>query len=504
MRSTTGLIDTTVLATSFPVTTSPEMNKRTPTRSRAKTDLFKKYKPDPHQEISLKHAQRHDGVLDFSDAGTGKTPVALWDYARHRAEGGGKALVICLRSLMVNVWANSVHKFTPHLSCAVARADNRSKQFALDVDIYITNTDAAVWLAKQPKKFFDGFDYLIIDESSSFKHHTSMRSRAIAKIRKYFRKRRLMTGTPMSLSITDVWHQALIVDDGKRLGTSFYAFRNQVSTPTQVGMNANALHWEDKPGAEEAVFALLGDITVRHDFDDVVNIPERRVYAESYELSPKHRKAYDQLERDQFMIYQDLERKGTVSAVHKAALRMKLLQVASGAVYADHDPDGRPTHTIDTARYEYVMDLAVETPHTVIMFLWKHQRDALVKEAEARKLRYVVIDGSSSDKVRENIEADYQAGKYDVVIAHPQTLAHGLTLTLGTTLIWSSPTDNTEWFEQANRRQARRGQTQKTRVLTVVGKDTADEAAYENCINKGQRQENFLGYFRLNTIEEQA
>lgn len=473
------------------------------TRPRAaKTSAFA---PDPHQEVSLKHAAGTPAVLDFSDAGTGKTPVALWDYERFRQTARGCMLVLCPRTLTVNVWVSSVFKFTPQFKTSVARADNRAKAFAEEVDIYITNIDAVTWLAKQPKAFFKRFTHLVIDESSAYKHHTSQRSKAAAKIRRHFAYTRIMSGTPCSRSITDVWHQAYLADGGQRLGNSFYAFRNSVCTPVQVGNNRNAVQWQDKEGAEEAVFGLLADIVVRHRFDDVVKIPERQVYTVPYTMPDKQLKAYYQMERQQFMLYKDRAAQGSVSAVHAASLRGKLLQIASGAVYADRsDVDDSPTHLLDTGRYELVMDLALESPHSLIMFLWRHQRDQLVAQAEKRGLSFVVLDGHTPDAVREQIEAAYQAGAYDVVIAHPQTVAHGLTLTRGTTTVWASPTDNTEWFKQGSRRQARRGQTQTTRVVTVVAAGTVDEAAHENCISKGLREDNLLGLFEKYTAEEIA
>ena len=485
------------------------LRPKSPAKRRAskttEDEFFGKYKPDPHQVISLQHAEANPRALDFSDAGTGKTPVALWAYAkRRRRAGAGCLLVICPRTLMTNVWLNSVRKFTPYLKAVVAKAENREEAFAEDVDIYITNTDAVKWLTKQNKKFFARFTDLVNDESSAFKHHTSQRSKALAKIRTHFTHRRLMSGTPASRSITDVWHQAYIVDDGQRLGNSFYAFRNSVSTPKQVGRDPNALRWEDKEGAEDAVFGLLSDIVVRHNFDDVVKIPERQTYTVPYTLAPKHMKAYYAMEKQQFLTYQDKVKRGTVTAVHAASVRGKLLQIASGAVYADMDDKGQPTHVLDTDRYGLVMDLAVESPHSLVMFLWRHQRDLLVKEADARGLSFAVLDGDANDALRENIEAEYQAGAYDVLIAHPQTVAHGLTLTRGTTTIWASPTDNTEWFKQGNRRQARRGQTQATRVVTVIAEGTVDQAAYDNCIGKGLREDSLLGLFEKFTTEEFA
>ena len=471
--------------------------------TRTRTTKTPAFTPDPHQAISLKQAAQQPCILDFSDAGTGKTPVALWAYEQTPARQRKCMLVLCPRTLTVNVWANSVRKFTPQFTCTVAKASNRAAAFAEDVDIYITNTDAVTWLAKQPKKFFERFSHLVVDESSAYKHHTSQRSRAIAKIRKHFAWVRLMSGTPMTRSITDIWHQAYVVDGGQRLGNSFYAFRNSVSTPVQVGRNANAIQWHDKEGAEEAVFGLLNDIVVRHRFDDVVKIPERQVYTVPYSLPTKQMQAYAEMERHQFMLFQEKAKRGSVTAVHAAALRGKLLQIASGAVYADQaDEDAQPTHVFDTGRYELVMDLALESPHSLIMFLWRHQRDQLVELAEKRGLSFVVLDGHTTDAVREQVEVNYQAGAYDVVIAHPQTVAHGLTLTRGTTTVWASPTDNTEWFKQGNRRMARRGQTQATRIVTVIAEGTADKAAYANCTNKGDREDRFLALFEQYTTEE--
>ena len=476
--------------------------KRTKPLPRA--DVFGKYKPDPHQVYSLKHAAENDCILDFSDAGTGKTPVALWAYAKRKQEKkAGCMLVLCPRTLTNNVWAASIKKFTPHLSCIVAPAEKRGEAFDADVDVYITNIDAVNWLVKQDKKFFKRFTDLVIDESAAYKHHTSARSKNVSKIRGHFDYVRLMSGTPRTRSITDVWHQAFIADQGKRLGNSFYSFRNSVSQPTQVGRNANAIHWEDRDGAEEAVFGVLADIVVRHKFDDVVKIPERLVYTIPYELNAKHRKAYHEMERNQFLLYQEKAKRNTVTAIHAAAVRQKLLQIASGAVYGDGvDSNARPTHVLDSGRYELAMDIALESKHTLIMFLWRHQRDMLIEEAEKRGLNYAVIDGSTPDRVRDQFEKDYQSGMYDVAIVHPQTVAHGLTLTLGTTTVWASPTDNTEWFKQGSRRQARRGQTKETRVVTILGEGTVDELAYANCIGKGEREDAFLELFEHYTQQE--
>lgn len=454
-----------------------------------------------HQATSLKHADRTPIRYDTSDPGTGKTFVRLVHYAARRRRKGGKAkcmLVIAPKSLLKSAWADDARKFCPDMRVSVARADNRDEAFKADADIYVTNVDAAVWLAKQKKAFFERFDELVVDEITAYKHHTSQRSRAMAKVSKHFEYRSGLTGTPNGRSITDVWHQVYLLDGGQRLGPSFYAFRNSVCIPQQVGRNANAINWQDKPGAEEAVFGLLSDIVIRHKFEDCVDIPPNHQYTVDWELTKKQRDAYERMSRDQIYLSVVSAVKQRLSgvpadaiAINAAAVANKLLQISSGALYTTDDKFS----VVDEERYEMIIDMVAQRQHSLVFFFWKHQRDLLVKHAAKAKLSYAVIDGSTPDKERDAIVARYQAGQLDVLFGHPRSIAHGLTLTRGTTTIWPCPTYDLELFAQGNRRQYRMGQKKKTETIIVVAKNTIEEQVYEILLGKNERMRNLLDLF---------
>lgn len=431
---------------------------------------------------------RHNGYI-FATGNTGKTFVAIKAFERRRKKKTGCALILAPKSLLRSTWAADFKKFAPALTVVVATADVRADTFAQKADAYVTNTDAVKWLAKQPKSFFDRFDTLIIDESSAYKHATSQRSKAVAKIAKYFKYKRAMTGTPNGRSITDVWHQAYLLDEGERLGRSFFAFRNSVCVPTQVGRSDKAIRWDDKEGAEEAVFGLLADIVIRHKFEDCVDIPANHRYTLEYELSAKQRKAYEQMETTQMLWLKGKE--PSVIAINAAVVANKLLQVASGAVYGVVDD---PV-LVDDGRYKMVLDLVEERKHSLVFFLWKHQRDALAAEADKRGITFCILDGSINEHERDRLVTGYQAGVYQVMFAHPKSAAHGLTLTRGTTTIWTSPTYDLELFEQGSKRQHRMGQTQKTETITIIAPGTIDERAYEILQKKNARMKNLLDLF---------
>ena len=144
-------------------------------------------------------------MYDTSDPGTGKTRVQIEMFKRRKSRQA--TLVVAPKSLLSAVWAADFHKFLPGTRVAIASAGNRESAFAEDADVYVINTDGVTWLADQPKKFLNGFDNLIIDEITTFKHRNSQRSKAMAKIAQRFAYRAGLTGTPDPLSVTEMWHQ---------------------------------------------------------------------------------------------------------------------------------------------------------------------------------------------------------------------------------------------------------------------------------------------------------
>lgn len=462
-------------------------------------------KPFKHQLASLKHNDKTSIVYDTSDPGTGKTGVRIWAFEKRRRKNGGCLLVLAPKSLLRTVWAADFQKFAPGLKVAVSTAGKHEDVFAEDADVYVTNIDAVKWLAKQKKAFFAKFSEIVVDESTAYKHHTSQRSKAALKVSKFFEYRCCMTGTPNGNSITDVWHQVMLLDGGKRLGPSYYAFRDTVCVPTQKGHNQNAIEWNDREGAEEAVFGLLSDIVIRHKFEDCVDIPATHQYNMPFFMSPAHRKAYDKMQAAALLdIYGPPEKRATarlqgkqlpplatVTAVHAGSLAQKLLQIASGAVYESPDK----YHVIDYGRYELVMDLVEERKHSLVFFFWKHQRDLLIQEAEKRGVTFAVIDGSTPDQERADIAARYQRGMYQVLFGHPKTIAHGYTLTKGTATIWSSPTYDLEIFKQGSKRQARIGQTQKTENIIITADTTIEQHVYDKMLVKNARMTKLLDLF---------
>jgi SNF2 family DNA or RNA helicase len=454
------------------------------------TGYFKEIPPYyEHQEETLEFIRGcvdagPGRVFDASDPGTGKTRPAIGAFVERRKNGGGKALVLAPKSILQPAWGDDISKFFPGVSYICAYASNRVKAFEMDVDIYITNHDAVRWIMQKddkgklvnlPAEYWDDFDTIIIDESTAYKHANRQRSKAVYQLAQNFTYRQLMSGTPNPNSVTEIWHQVKILDDGESLGKSFWGFRSAMCEPVQSGPGINHITWVDKEGSENVLYDLIDHMTIRHERGYCPNYGEP--YKLYYELPAKARKRYDEMLDMAVTLMED----GTLlQATQASAVHQKLLQIASGAVYTAPEKYS----LVDNGRTELVMDLVEARDQCLVSFLWKHQRDELVAAAEKRKFTYAVIDGDSKDKERIQIVKDFQAGLIKVLIAHPQSAGHGLTLTAGTTCIWTSPTYNVEHFIQFNARINRSGQKKQTETILLCAKDTIDEKAYDKLDGK--------------------
>jgi len=438
-----------------------------------------------HQADSVRFFENLNVGADFSSPGTGKTRTQIELFHQDAIRGGKDALVIAPRSLLVTAWEDDFKSFAPGVKISVAWAKNRAEAFNRPSNVCITNTDAVRWLAEQPRNFFRRFDRLIIDESTSFKSPDSKRTQALFKIRKYFDKRFILSGGPNPNSVTELWAQIFALDDGSRLGSSFYAFRNNVTTSVQVGPSPYAKKYTDREGIEEVVGELIRDISIRHRLEECLDIPKNQVLVYRYHPNPQVVKQYKRMEEYAIMMTQDHQ---VVTAVNAAVLLNKLLQVASGAVYSE----GGKYALISKERYELIADLIEERQNSVVFYYWKHQRDELIKEFKKRKISHVVVDGDTSDQHRVDAVRLFQGGLYKVFLCHPKTGAHGLTLTRGTTTVFPGPTFDLEWWTQGMRRIYRAGQTQKTQTLVVVGDNTIEQKVLDRLMNKHTRQESLL------------
>ena len=111
------------------------------------------------------------------------------------------------------------------------------------------------------------------------------------------------------------------------------------------------------------------------------------------------------------------------------------------------------------------------------------------------KIEHCVVHGDTKD--RENIFNLFQnTNKYKVMLVHPQTVSHGLTLTAADTVIWYLPITSLETYDQFNARITRVGQAHKQQLLHLQA--TPIEKKIYRMLREHQKMQNLF----LDLVEE--
>jgi SNF2 family DNA or RNA helicase len=157
-----------------------------------------------------------------------------------------------------------------------------------------------------------------------------------------------------------------------------------------------------------------------------------------------------------------------VTADNAAVKLGKLVQICCGILYGD---DGAEFVVDGSLRYNGFTELIDEIGDKVVVFcplrsVQEWLKAALVKDG----YDVAMVNGDTPKSERNEIFHNFQhTDAIRVLLAHPRTAAHGLTLTRAKDIIWYAPIYSLEQYEQANARIRRITTEGKTNVWHLYG-----------------------------------
>lgn len=331
-------------------------------------------------------------------------------------------------------------------------------------DIYIINRENVCWLVDYYRNSWP-FDMVVVDESSSFKNHSAKRFKALAAMGPRIDRMVELTGTPSPNGLDDLWAQVFLLDGGKRLGKKYTHFRERYFDPGRRGADGMVYDYKAKPGSEQSILSCISDICVSMKAEDYLQLPDATTHEVPVVLDAKAEKAYRDMERQMVLALPEDEEE--ISVTSAAALSNKLLQLANGAVYdEDHE-----FHEVHNCKIEAFLELveSLQGKPALVFYNFQSDKARILKALEKSKLRIRELK-------KPDDEDDWNAGRVDILLAHPASAAYGLNLQQGGNhVIWFGLTWNYELYTQANKRLHRQGQTQKVIIHHLVCTGTRDE-----------------------------
>lgn len=499
-----------------------------------------KVPPFEHQHTGYHFLHSMQTPALFGDCGVGKT-FQVATFADSLICTGTKIvfLVVCPVNLIQHVWLDDIEKFTrlsavglreptvPRILAqdwdkgadrtdsaarkkALGRARRRHKKlvderFDQDVDMYIVNLEQLRTDAKEKKvrdllkrKRKDGFEVgLIIDESSRIKTRTSRAYKTLKRLRGLCSRCIIMTGTPSPNGILDLWAQFSILDDGLTLQPSFIDYRQDTCYEKPIygakyvdksGTTRIPVKWEPTPEKAKDVYEWIRPRTVRFKLEDCIDLPPHQFIRRDVELNKEQTTAYSDMET---MLFTELENE-PVTATVAASKLMKLREITGGFLITDKRkevPLGKSSPKMleldQLLEQSVALQLGDDGPPNKALIWANYQWECKTLVQRYKKYGARGLFGGISSSAKDRAIREFKDNpRCQILICHPASAGHGLTLTEANYAFYYSLSYNFEEFYQSFRRMTRPGQKRRMTYYFLVVPDSIDEDLIEAIQNK--------------------
>ncbi len=441
-----------------------------------------KLPPWAHQKMLLTYLIVMQHAVITADCGTGKTYVALslmdWFKEKH---GAVKALVICPISIIDEAWGEDTALLTdlqwtslwlpqPYVTAqekrdgltqGVKRRTQQLEQLArTDVDIWVANfatiRNPAILKALIKRRF----DIVIVDEATKIKSPQSKSGKAAIKLSEHAAHRSPMTGSLGAKDLFDAWNPFYFMDRGETLDARYVDFRAEFGK--QIRVSDSQSMWKPKRGAESRLAPILSRRSVRVRLEDCVDLPPATTVVRRVVMTAAQAKALKTMKEE---LYAELEGQD-LSVQNQLAKLAKLRQITGGFV----NIDGEWTALKTNPKMDELEALLEEIGPRRKVIVWSEYRAeirALLKRFKSRNpvARYGEV---SKKKQTANFFRFKNDPDCTMLVTHPLSSAHGLTMTWSQYSISYSTSCDFDQDYQKNRRVYRPGQKHPTFFIYLL------------------------------------
>jgi len=419
----------------------------------------------------------------FMEMGTGKTRTAI-ELVKIRAAKIDKVIWYCPVALKETIR----HEIQKHTNCQdIYIFDDKTTMSTLPVArwyiIGIESMSSSARVIAAANALTTDTTLVILDESSYIKGHDALRTLRITFISEKAKYRLILTGTPLSQGIIDLYAQMKFMSP-KILGySSFYSFA------------ANHLEYSEKyPGLivrahnTKYIAAKIQPYVYQVTKAECLDLPAKTYEKRYIHLTEKQWEYYNQA-RDE-ILDEMLDDHNEFSSIAIYRLFTALQSIVSG--FWNHK--GKKIEmrcNRQTALIEIIGEIPLDAK---IVIFAKFQYDiATIKEALIKEYGIVSVaefHGGLSEKQKEQ---ELQKFRNDArfFLATQSSGGHGLTLNEAHYVIFYN-----NGFKYAERLQAedrchRIGQTNKVTYIDIISNSSIDERIHDALLKKGNVVESF-------------
>jgi SNF2 family DNA or RNA helicase len=393
------------------------------------------------------------------------------------------SLVVMPTSLLHN-WQNELRRFAPNLKVYLYSGTKRLK--SADIHKVFKFYDVVITTYGTLRNDIDllqtcSFHHLILDESQYVKNPDSLIYKAVKQIRAQHKL--ALTGTPIENSLTDLWAQLNIVNEGVLGSLSSFqrAYIHPINKQNKV--------------KEEALLRIIAPFILRRTKNEVApELPELSQETVYCDMSETQQTRYDEEKnklRSSILVNDnDLDAQKMAFLTLQGLTRLRLL--------ANHPKLWEEEYEGDSGKFEQVI-MRLETlkseNHKVLIFssFVKHLR-MLANHFDKEEWKYSWLSGSTAASSRES-EIDKFTKNEDVncFLISLKAGGVGLNLTAADYVFILDPWWNPASEMQALGRAHRIGQKKNVMVYRFISTGTIEEKIRNLQESKSKLADTFVG-----------
>jgi len=424
------------------------------------------------------------------EMGTGKSKVLIDTIGILYGKGAINAVVIVAPKGVYRNWSTKeIPDHMPdHIDTHVAvwspapRKQEKAdlvKLFNTDLDelkIFLINVEAFSTPkgVKFTENFILGHQVLFaVDESTTIKNPKASRTKAITKLAKNTKYRRILTGSPITQSPLDLYSQTEVLDTNLLGYTSFYSFQNHYGEVVNRYFGGRTVRQVVGYRNLDELSQKLDSFSYRVLKSDCLDLPEKLYIRRDVTLTAEQKKLYSELKE---LAITELANQEMVSVTNVLTQLLRLHQIVCGHIKSD---DGTET-PINNNRIDELIEVIAEMQGKVI--IWANYRQNILEIVETLQGLFgadavASYFGDTTPDERDRVIKQFQDPDSPLrfFVGNTQTGGYGITLTEAQNVIYYSNNFDLEKRLQSEDRAHRIGQKNNVTYVDLVAKDTVDE-----------------------------
>jgi len=440
-----------------------------------------KTQPYEHQRTALNNGGLLKNYAYFMEMGTGKTKVAIDNVAYLWQNKEIKECVVIAPNSVYTNWVQEIVNHCPlptNIWCwkiskdkELIKSDKENKLSFILMNVEaLSHKSGQKWL--QHRINLNGKSMMmIIDESTTIKNPTALRTKAICKLGTAVKYRRILTGSPITKSPLDLYTQCAFLSKALLGFESFYTFRARYAVMHQIQMGGNQILVPKYYTNLDELEWKLKSFSYRVKKDECLDLPPKLYQQRHVNLSTEQATIYNRLKKRARALIEDK----TVSFNNKLTEILRLHQVCQGFLKTD---EGTIHEFKNNPKLKELMAVLEESDGKVI--IWANYVYNIKQIKSALEERYgkdsvVSIFGEVDVEGRKDAVNNFQLNdRCRFLIGNPATGGYGLTLTAARYVVYFSNSYNLEVRWQSEDRAHRIGQKDKVTYIDLMVPESLD------------------------------